>query len=542
MWKVVIVEDEDLLRNGLIQAIPWQEMGFEVVGDTDNGKKGLELIREKNPQVVFTDIRMAQMDGLTMAEKVAEWNPDIRLVFVSGYDEFSYAMRALKVGAVEYILKPIRLEEVKATLRKLAGLLEEERSRRQDYDKLKKLEEYNAGQMRQELYRSVIYDSELIGKETGGESQAVSREALERFFEVLIVERGDFASVSMGTDYIGMMEQDHAFEGMVKAAFGEELEYTMIRGSACERILVFSNREEEALLETLRQVQALSGKWELEAAKAEGTAPFFQMDSGTVGYGREGLHQSYQDARKAGQRRYQEEWKRFFAGRGEPAEGGSFISYDREPLLEAVRSGSREQIETEYAKLEEELGNQKIFSHMHLILIVTSIFEGLSKLPEEIGRIPETSGNPMEEYQRIISSGKRSEMLAGLKEYCLMLGDCFGETKETRMQSSLKRAVGYMQQEYGNEQLMLADVARHAYISSSYLSMILKKETGKTFIEYLTDIRMEHAKRLLLETEMKNYEVAQACGFANATYFSTVFKSVTGLSPSAWRREAEIKD
>lgn len=98
MWKVVIVEDEDLLRNGLIQAIPWQEMGFEVVGDTDNGKKGLELIREKNPQVVFTDIRMAQMDGLTMAEKVAEWNPDIRLVFVSGYDEFSYAMRALKVG------------------------------------------------------------------------------------------------------------------------------------------------------------------------------------------------------------------------------------------------------------------------------------------------------------------------------------------------------------------------------------------------------------------------------------------------------------
>ena len=108
-WKVVLIEDEDLLRNGLIQAIPWEELGFEVVGDADNGRKGMELIMETHPDVVFSDIRMAQMDGLTMAEKIREWDPKIRIVFISGYDDFSYARRALKVGAVEYILKPIRL-------------------------------------------------------------------------------------------------------------------------------------------------------------------------------------------------------------------------------------------------------------------------------------------------------------------------------------------------------------------------------------------------------------------------------------------------
>lgn len=532
-WKVVIVEDEDLLRNGLIQTIPWSELGFEVVGDADNGKKGLELVLEKHPHVVFSDIRMAQMDGLTMAEKIHEWDPEIRIVFISGYDEFSYAMRALKVGAVEYILKPIQLEEVSETLRKIAALLESERQQKQKYNELKLLEEYNIERIRQEFYRSVIYGS---GEER--EKQKVAdpfmEQELESYYNVMIVERQDFPTVSMNADYIEIMEMDHTFEGMLTEVLGEGIDYTMVRGSACERILVFRDSSEEKLKKKID-----FGKRILQE-KEESEGNFYQFDEGKAGYGADGLYKSYLTARKAAEERYQEEWKQVFQGVNKVTEGVNFINYDKEPLVQAVRSGNREQIEEECNRLEEELSNRKVFSHMHLILIVTSIFEELVKLPAEIGRTPEgAAGKPMDEYQRIISKGKRSEILEGLKEYCFMLGDCFGESRENRLQSSLKRAISYMHQEYGNEQLLMGDVAKYAYISSSYLSLLLKKETGKTFIEYLTDIRMEHARKLLLETEMKNYEVAQACGFANATYFSTVFKSVYGVSPSTYRKEHE---
>ena len=532
-WKVVLIEDEDLLRNGLIQAIPWEELGFEVVGDADNGRKGMELIMETHPDVVFSDIRMAQMDGLTMAEKIREWDPKIRIVFISGYDDFSYARRALKVGAVEYILKPIRLEEVKETLRKLAEILEKEKIQKQKYDKLSRLEKSNTERDRQEFYRSVIYSSGTARQEKK-EIYSLPEEELEQFFSVMIIERKDFPLISMNADYIEIMELDHAFEGMLTAVLGEDPDYTMVRGSACERILVFHDRDKKEVQKKLQRTQsALLSKEEAEGISC-------QTDEGTVEFGPEGLYQSYLAARKAGEKRYQEEWNQIFPGKGETTEPVNFINYDKEPLMQAVRSGNREQIEEECGRLEEELSNRKVFSHMHLILIVTGIFEELLKLPEEIGRIPETAcENPMDDYQKIISRGKRAEILSGLKEYCLMLGSCFGETRETRIQSSLKRAISYMNQEYHNDQLMMADVAKYAYVSSSYLSMILKKETGKTFIECLTDIRMEHAKKLLLETEMKNYEVAQACGFANATYFSTVFKSVYGVSPSAYRREAE---
>jgi two-component system response regulator YesN len=219
----------------------------------------------------------------------------------------------------------------------------------------------------------------------------------------------------------------------------------------------------------------------------------------------------------------------------------NFMNYDKRPLLQAVESGEQELICEECTKLEQALNDQRVVSHMHLILIVTSIFEELVRLMQKADQvIPQLEGDPMEYYSRIVSDdGTRAEILKNLQEFCCVVGDLFAKAHETRQQASLKRAIRYMEQEYRNEELLMGDVAKHSFVSSSYLSTMLKKETGKTFSEYLTDIRMEHAKKLLRETEMKSYEVAQACGFANATYFSTVFKRMNGMSPSAWKKARE---
>lgn len=102
MWKVVIIEDEDLLREGLKNCFDWEKRGFVIAGDADNGKTALTLIQELKPDIVFTDIKMPFMDGITMTEKLKENYPEIKVVIISGYDEFEFARRALKAGVSEY--------------------------------------------------------------------------------------------------------------------------------------------------------------------------------------------------------------------------------------------------------------------------------------------------------------------------------------------------------------------------------------------------------------------------------------------------------
>ena len=183
---------------------------------------------------------------------------------------------------------------------------------------------------------------------------------------------------------------------------------------------------------------------------------------------------------------YAEECERITDVKNASADSLNFTNYDKQNLVRAVTGGNQEEIEQEWEKLYEELGNRNVISHMHLILIVTSIFESLVKASADVKEeIQEVQGKPMEHYHRIISRGKRAEILAELKEYSLNLGRCFAKSHP---QTGLKRAIQFMNQEYGNENLLMADVAKYAYISPSYLSMLLKKETGKTFIEYLTSI------------------------------------------------------
>ena len=147
----------------------------------------------------------------------------------------------------------------------------------------------------------------------------------------------------------------------------------------------------------------------------------------------------------------------------------------------------------------------------------------------------------MEHYNRMLLCEKREETLAYLKDICLTVNDYFLKMGEGKAKGILKRITDYMKEHYGNEELSMKAVAKQAYISVSYMGIILKKETGKTFIEYLTQIRIEQAKRYLTETELKNYEIALKCGYSNPTYFSTVFKSVTGRSPSSYRKEQKDK-
>ena len=125
-YKIMLVDDEEEVRTSIIRKIDWQDAGFEVIGDAENGKEALEKIEQNEPDVVLTDIRMPYMDGLEMAENIRQRYPSIKIVIFSGFDEFEYAKKAIKLNVIEYILKPVNVEELTAILKKIKKNLDEE--------------------------------------------------------------------------------------------------------------------------------------------------------------------------------------------------------------------------------------------------------------------------------------------------------------------------------------------------------------------------------------------------------------------------------
>ena len=106
LYSIILVDDEEEVRKSIIKQIDWESAGFKVVGDAENGEDGLEKIELLEPNVVLTDIRMPYMDGLTLTEKIRQRYPSTKVVIFSGYDDFEYAQRAIKLNVTEYILKP----------------------------------------------------------------------------------------------------------------------------------------------------------------------------------------------------------------------------------------------------------------------------------------------------------------------------------------------------------------------------------------------------------------------------------------------------
>ncbi len=532
MWKVVIIEDEDLLREGLKNCFDWEKRGFVIAGDADNGKTALTLIRELKPDIVFTDIKMPFMDGITMTEKLRENYPEIKVVIISGYDEFEFARRALKAGVSEYLLKPVNLKQLEELLGKLERELREKEEKSREWDRLYELEENSRSSIRQKFLEKLLR-RKIAPEEMERESAVVYQEISRLHYVVGIIDRRDYDMLSAECDYLEMVELDGRFEQRVRQFISDEDKVDILRENNCERILCVRGETESECRELRERLKGLLG-----TCRDDGIECVFSH----VCKGIEGVYSAYVYARGLLRKQYARSLEEVLHEAASVDTKIQYMNYDADKLFYEIRSGTKEQVEQEVERFEEELNREKIISHMHLVLILSNLYFSLTKLPGEIGGdINDILGEPMEHYHRMLLCEKREEMLAYLKDICLKVNDYFLKMGEGKAKGILKRITDYMKEHYGNEELSMKDVAKQAYISVSYMGIILKKETGKTFIEYLTQIRIEQAKRYLTETELKNYEIALKCGYSNPTYFSTVFKSVTGRSPSSYRKEQKDK-
>lgn len=532
MLKIIVVEDEDIIREGIVSSI--EEAGGDgaycVVAQASDGEEAQELIERYLPDVIITDIKMPFMDGITMIEQIKPKHPEIYTVILSGHDEFEYARRALKAGAYDYILKPIKIKHLMDVLHNIRMEQAEKTDQKSRMAQLEKeSKEFKKLQMMKEL---------ILGKQVFGiEHEHMMEEEKELLYTVGIVDVSNVALFTIGCDYLELMEIDTQFEKMIRLAIADLPEFIMFKDTICECVVCIYAHKQQDTEKSIRLFDDEIKKLQTEKMK-------IRTAFGKTYNRPNKLHVSYLEAIRQREKSYLN-LNDLMSGLDQAGTNKAAVQYmdfDDAALLSAVRVSNKQQIDEELRRLAEQMKQQKVISQLHMIMVIAGIYFDVSKLLSEVSYNAEDAMiNNMEHFNSIITQSKPDAIVGKLKDFCYNISDFLEKVHSGKFAKVLRRAKEFIQNNFQNEDLMLDDVAQYAYISTSYLCVIFKKEAGMTFIEYLTRIRMEHAAKLLRETDMRNYEIAEACGYSNPTYFSTIFKKYFDVPPSIYKTNYKQK-
>ncbi|MCM1038999.1 MAG: response regulator [Roseburia sp.] len=531
--KVFLVEDESVVREGLRDNIPWQQFGYQFVGEAGDGEMALPLIRKTKPDVLITDIKMPFMDGLTLSHIVSQEFPEMKIIIISGYDDFEYAREAIKVGVDQYLLKPITRRTLQKALTEVKEKIESEQEQKNYLNKYQDdMHEYEQFFLRH--FFEKVFAGELSVQEIYEEAQkhALNMDA-SCYNLVLIDVQGKSVRRSSGEVC------QRCYEELMRFLMRFPNYYLVFRWSVNVYGIMIQGEEEninERTAKCLEGIEQICAQYEEEVNwyAAAGTpvgrfsllADCYRKLNHIFNYrffepGRHII--SEQEAESAASENGEDaleavdmakvnpELLKSFLARGQKEEVTEFVSNFLNGLGQALRS----RIFWDYLLLNirfatlsyiEGLGvtKQEFLEHVHT--------ENIQKL--EIG---------LENMQRYAGELLTQAIAFRDREY------------DTQGKKALKKALEYIEENYTRENLSLNEIAAIMEVTPNYFSAMFSQEMQMTFVEYVTQKRMEKARWLLQETEMRANEIALAVGYKNPHYFSFVFKKTQGCTPREYR-------
>ena len=540
MVKVYLVEDEIIIRQSIKNSIDWEKEGYEFVGDASDGELALPVILKEKPDILITDIRMPFMDGLELSRMVKAELPDIKIVILSGYDDFEYAKQAIKIGVAEYLLKPVSSAVL---LEHLSEIAEKVRDEREDLA-LKKVY-YQEMQENEELIK-MKFLGELI---SGKLSLADAMEKGKRFHMNL---SGPFYRIIL----FKFIQEDHEQSEALTEA------YEAVDGYVDRFRDVFRfQRGVEGwafLLTSVEEDMETQTKAFIEGLKAV-IAPFdtltwFGGIGSEVARIRE-LRYSFREADKAFAGRFVQEPNQIisveqlnFEQQDNEFDANIFgeINQFDQIITRFLSNGSLEEVESFVGALFTEISEDHFRSLMIRQYIIMDIYATVltfcKKLRKDAGVEGEVYGQweGIRENEEILKLAvTTAESVDDIKDYIGTLLDHAIELRNTvsgrRYSDIIQTAKERIEQDYMSEDISLNSVAAEVCMSPSYFSSVFSKEMGKTFIEYLTEVRMEKAKQYLACSSMKTSEISYEVGYKDPHYFSYIFKKTQGCTPKEYR-------
>ncbi|WP_334073913.1 response regulator [Paenibacillus sp. A14] len=530
--RVLLADDEPVILRGLKKLIPWEEMGFAIVGEANDGNELRQLIREARPDLIISDINMPGGSGIDIVRELYEQARQIKVVFISAYQEFAFARQAIQYGALDYLVKPVSKKHLEDVVSKAASLIREESEGERAKEMLDHYERKNRTVTIEELLDSLM-DGD---KRAAGELIRMGAIALSRYTGVCVLEPDE----EMGGD----SRWEERERKLVQFALNNIIKETLeSRGNG----LMFHKDGRFGILIPYEQPgEPLKLAEDLHSKVNAFLKLKVSLGIGVPVSGIEAADESYRSALEALKTRYFTGVNRIVeAGKEDAPPAGEMrsISEPQAGIFKAVTSQNEEML-TEMTDLL--LAIVKHLAGGSKQLAITNVYNTILLLEQEMASI----GVPIGSFQGGHGQNSLLESLSGhatfagvaeeLSAVVRQAFERFARKLSNKEVAQLRQVKAHMAEHYA-ENITLESMAAIIYMNPYYFSSFFKKHTGKNFKQYLTEERMKHALRLLLDTDLMIYEIAECVGYNNARHFSDMFKKMYGKLPQEYRQSASVE-
>lgn len=533
--KVFLVEDEYIVREGIKNNIDWEKNGYDFCGEASDGELAFPMISEKRPDIVITDIRMPFMDGIELSRMIKEEYPDIKIIILSGHEEFEYAKAAIQIGVEEYLLKPINGDELLQVVNRVAQKIKEENESRETLQEGEGDENFEYA--KRQLLSSLIDDNASLS-DAMEQGKKIHLNLMAQCYNIMMLKLQRKNKEQGFSQRI--LELYKTMEDTLKEQDGQSI---MFDRAPEGKVILFMGSGEE---EIRRNMDVFAGQFREILPEYEDVTYF-----GSVGVPvmrlRE-LGESYEAASHGFSYRFLTEPNQivdnhtvFDQARNEKKFSCSIGSVDiqnldKQKIESFLKGGEMDEIHffvEEYMKNTGDAGKNSMIFRQYIVM---DMFFAASHFLTQITDGREQLGEPFESPEQM------QKIVSDLEATVVYIKELFTKVMQVRDAQTtehnsdvVENAKKYISENYHDEELTLNTVAHEVNVSPNHLSAMFSQKTGQTFVKYLTDVRMHRAKELLKCTSKRSNEICEEVGYRDPHYFSHLFKKNVGCSPIQYR-------
>ena len=541
MLKTFLAEDEIVVRENIKKMVPWEQYGFELVGEASDGEMALPLIKKLKPDLLITDIKMPFMDGLTLCKVVKKELPDIKIVILSGYDDFNYAKEAIGIGVEDYLLKPITKNAFLERLCEIRSRYEQEKSQREYYEQFhREMQEYEQNSSR-DFFEGLISGTMDMG-EMYERADKLGLDIVAEAYNILIFTlESENAAAGQSETY---SEWEARAREKIEGLFADHSYAMLFRNNVFSYgVLVKEQKDNPGkntrdCVESIREIlsDAPAGQpWFIAAGE-----PVERLSN---------MKHSYNTAAQTYARRYLYDghilYYRDLKEEELAKDDGRYLkkvdinAMDPAIIQKFLGSGLKEEtgnfVRDYFHAIGKEPMTSMVFRSYVILNVRFSVLSFLNRMGYCASALEESDTEDALEQ-----GGASMEAAMAYAEKILQKAiEIRDENSGNKNRDILEHSIEYIKTHYMDENMSLNAVAQVANISANHFSALFSQNIGQTFIEYLTGIRMEHAKELLRCTGKRASEIALEVGYKDSHYFSYLFKKTQGMTPSDYRKAKE---
>lgn len=528
MYKVILIDDEPLIRQGLKAYLVWEDYGFTIIGEAEDGTRGLDICRQLQPDLVITDIRMPGISGIELINQLKDDLVHTRFIILSGYNEFELAQQAIRAGASDYILKPLQKEQFTQTIHFLKNELDRCHDNVIFQQQLARMLERNISLLKNNLV------SELL---EGKISESSKEEALffkmnsECFTVVLWDYTDDTLDIKAVENCRGLLPSETreiVFYYICQYMIQNGLHWHLGELNKLGVFLICGAMKDQELHYHLCSLAD-------EILRKTGIALFISL--GKTVFQFEDIPQSFQEAQKNMENLFYHQKIQIFDS---PLIFSSenlisrYLNSETESLIfSAIENGDQTKIDTILGGITKLVFQEKYSEPDRVRELFSEILTKVFLRFKESSIIAFDIRTAIKTVAEMKTYNQLFEFTEGLLS---QQSNLLGAEKSEDSKKIIKEIRKFLQENLTQE-ISLNSIATKFHLNLYYLSHLFKKETGFNFIDYLTSLRIEKAKELLEDVNYKIYEIASKVGYDDQRYFSQVFKKYTGYTPKEYRNK-----